>query len=173
MKVEFDSRLKAKLVAYLGFKNGRSCYLKGKRLEEELFIQEKLEELKNAPITPRNIRRQIFLLLVLSEMKRDEDFISYRIEAKELGNKLSQLGEENPYPFFVKILNKVTKEPSTGNLGDFNVCPNQPVEDCLLRKNEFGFWERIDLALEALDLTPSEKEIFQNYLGLSIKKIVN
>jgi hypothetical protein len=73
--------------------------------------------------TPEAKRRAIFYHLVLAELDRERDPVLHRVAAMDLSDEPDQLGEIDPFPFYLKLVEVTTEEMTTAHFGDFKSSP--------------------------------------------------
>jgi hypothetical protein len=116
------SEIQAKLIALKAFRLGSHEEDKN---EAEKLAKQCLTQLETQSSSAVIIRRKIFYTLFLAEVFRSENPLTYRESAMHLGKKMESMGEANPYPYYIALVEAFEHKYSTGDFGDFNLgCGN-------------------------------------------------
>jgi hypothetical protein len=117
-----QGQLQARLVALKAFLIGRQTPPPERQAAKEK-AKSAIARL-NLRTDPESIRRLSFYSLVLSELERDGDYISYRDLAITAGQKLLLLEIADPFPVYMKIVEATTSALTTADFGDFKSSPS-------------------------------------------------
>src|SRR5207253_1365972 len=105
----------AKIAAYNAYRIGREALLQGQAGEVRDQARQCLAGLQYQSPTIETILRRMFYTLVLAELYRPLDPVPYREAAFDLGARLAELGSENPFWYYMKIVE------ATGHVHDVNL----------------------------------------------------
>jgi hypothetical protein len=131
----------AKIAAYNAYRIGREALLQGQAGDVRDQARQCLAGLQFQSPTIETLLRRMFYTLILAELYRPLDPLPYREAAFDLGARLAELGSENPFSYYMKIVE------ATGRVHDVN------------------------LALAGVGLPDAYLEFYANFLDMRLHEI--
>lgn len=116
--------------------------------------------------TVHGLRRRVFYNLVLAELLRDTDPISYRAAAVDDGERLAALGYADPAPIYMRIVEATTERLTTAHFGDFkssSIWSHSSRSNSPLAESQ-AFQGSVAPALAAVQLEQSVEEAYNKFL---------
>jgi hypothetical protein len=168
-----NPNLQARLLAYKAYKLGRESASRGTIEEDDRFVRSCLARLKSSPPTAEIRRRRVFYILILAELHRLSDPVADREAAMQEGEQLESMGLPNPFPLYMRIIERTTRSPTTGNFGDLRNRATELIQDTTSYKDRFGNLITVDLAESALELSQGESAPHDRFIQKSLKEIAH